>query len=202
MSMRDEIRWHAARLTGSEDCPPFGVLKITGAETVAGRTRYTVAKPDTTFERLYVVNGPATFKAGADYGGSVTFDIAYALCDSSVSPLYGESWGAKHSQWKLFQHRPGFFMLGNYQGTGDEQRAQVRQQEVLQLRGVLDGTLSEGGSATMSIYFRDGATWTDSTMNQTVYDDLLEASGSLPSTTIVIARFYGDRWWVQEARCP
>lgn len=202
MSLRDEIRWHAARLTGSEDCPPYGILKITGAETVAGRTRYTLEKPDGEFQRLYVINGPATLKAGTDYTGSVTFEIAYALCDSSASPVYGESWGAKPSSWKLWQHRPGFFMLGNYQGSGDTQRAQVRQQEVLEIWGTLDGALAQGSSQNMIVKTRDGNAWTTSGFEVTVRDNLLKSGADAIQTgKKVVASWYGDAWWVTSAEC-
>lgn len=193
------IHWHPFRNAGTETIPAFGVMRITGIENRNGVATYTVDKPSATFQRLYLINGPKQVAAASI--GSGTFDVTYALCSSSASPAYSESWGAKDSEWKLFQHRPGFFIMGGYTGDGDAQRAVVRQQEVLQLRGVLDDDLDEGDSATMSIYFRDSGTWTDSTMNQVVYDDLLETAGTLPSTSVVIARFYGDKWWVQEARC-
>ena len=203
MSLRDEIRWHAARLTGSEDCPPYGILKITGAETVAGRTRYTLEKPDGEFQRLYVINGPATLKAGDGYTGSVTFEIAYALCDSSVSPLYGQEWGAKPDSWKLWQGRPGFFMLGNYQGDGATQRAQVRQQEVREVWGELTSTLSKDSSATFTIYVPDAGTWADAGFDDlTVYDRLLPTSGSVASGRRLVATWYGDRWLGSSAQCP
>lgn len=72
---------------------------------------------------------------------------------------------------------------------------------ITQLRGVLDGDLAEGGSATVSIYIHNGSAWVDTTANVTAYDDLLETAGSLPSTTVVNVYFNSGRWWVQEARC-
>ncbi len=191
--------WVTFKNTASETIPAYGVMRITGTDERAGRTVYNVAKPNTTFQRLYLVNGPVDVPASG-YGDG-TFDITYALCSSAASPLLAESWGAKHDEWKLFQYRPGFFMLGNYQGTGDAQRAIVRPYEVQRIRGTLDATLSQGSSASFNVYFRDGNTWTDSTMNVTVYDDLLATSASLSSTTVGWADWYGDRWWLIEARC-
>lgn len=194
------VRWETVRNTASETIPAYGVMRITGTEVRAGRTVYTVAKPSTTFQRLYLVNGPVDIPASG-YGDG-TFDITYALCSSGASPLLAESWGAKHDEWKLFQHRPGFFMLGNYQGTGDDQRAIVRPYEVQELWGTLDGALAQGSSATMSVYFRDGSTWTDSTMNVTVYDRLLKTGAAdIDSGNWVVAQWYCDRWWAHAAEC-
>jgi hypothetical protein len=189
----DQIRWHPARNTSSETIPPYGVMRISSTETVARRTRYIVAKPNTAFQRLYLVNGPQQIRAGKV--GSGTFDISYALCDSSASPLLAESWGAKNDSWKLWQHRPGFFMLGNYQESGAKQRGIVRPWEVIRLRARLSGSLSQGGSASAVIDFRDGGAWTASDFTAlTVYDDLLPTSGSLASGTVVWIEWYGERW--------
>ena len=119
------IHWHPFRNAGTETIPAFGVMRITGVENRNGVAVYTVDKPSTTFQRLYLINGPK--QVAAEGYGSGTFDVTYALCSSSASPAYGESWGAKHSEWLLFQHRPGFFILGGYTGDGAAQRAMVRQ---------------------------------------------------------------------------
>lgn len=194
------IHWHPFRNVGSETIPAFGVMRITGVEERHGVAVYTVDKPSTTFQRLYLINGPK--QVAAEGYGSGTFDVTYALCSSSASPAYGESWGAKHSEWLLFQHRPGFFMLGGYTGDGAAQRALVRQQEVSELWGSLDGSLSQGSSATLSVHFRDSATWTDSTMNITVYDKLLKSGATaIQSGKWVVADWYGDRWWATSAEC-
>lgn len=196
----DQIRWHPVRNDSGEAIPAYGVMRIYSTETNARRTRYIVRKPNTDFQRLYLVNGPQKIAIGAT--GSGTFDIAYALADSSASPLLAEHWGAKNGSWKLWKYRPGFFMLGNYQGSGDAQRGIVRPWEVIRLRARLSGTLSQGGSASAVIDFRDGGAWTASDFSAvTVYDDLLASGGSLASGTVVWIEWYGERWWVTEARC-
>lgn len=194
------IHWHPFRNAGSETIPAFGVMRITGVEDRNGIACYTVDKPSTTFQRLYLINGPK--QVAASGYGSGTFDVTYALCSSSASPLYGESWGAKHSEWKLFQHRPGFFIMGGYTGSGAAQRAMVRQQEVLELWGVLDEPLAQGSNATMSVYFRDSASWTNSTMDVEVYDRLLKTGAAdIDTSNWVVASWYGDRWWATSAEC-
>lgn len=197
------IHWHPFRNAGSETIPAFGVMRITGVEERHGVAVYTVDKPSTTFQRLYLINGPKQVAAGGY--GSGTFDVTYALCSSSASPAYGESWGAKHSEWKLFQHRPGFFILGGYTGDGAAQRALVRQEEVKEVWGQLASSLSNGGSSSLIIQTRDGASWTSSGFDMlTVYDRLLPggAGGSVGSGRYAVADWWGDRWWISSAQCP
>jgi hypothetical protein len=66
--------------------------------------------------------------------------------------------------------------------------------------GKLDGTLNQGGSATMSIW--SGDPLADSGENMTVYDWFLEAAGSLALGTKVAAEFYCGKWYVTTAECP
>lgn len=195
------IHWHPFRNAGSETIPAFGVMRITGVEERHGVAVYTVDKPSTTFQRLYLINGPK--QVAADGYGSGTFDVTYALCDSSVSPVYAQSWGAKASEWNLFQGRPGFFLLGGYTGDGDAQRALVKQQEVKELFGELTGTLSKDSSTTMQIDMPDGGTWGDAGFSDiTVYDRLLPTSGTVASGRRVVTNWYGDRWVATSAQCP
>lgn len=71
------------------------------------------------------------------------------------------------------------------------------------VRGKLDGSLSAGGSATMSIWYYNGSAQADTGANVTVYDWLL-ASGSIASGKKVMA-FYDardGRYYVGAAECP
>jgi hypothetical protein len=68
------------------------------------------------------------------------------------------------------------------------------------LFGKLDGTLSAGSSATMSIWA--GNPLADTTQNVTVYDWYLEAAGSLATGTKVKAEMYSGLWYVTTAECP
>jgi hypothetical protein len=71
-----------------------------------------------------------------------------------------------------------------------------------ELFGVLDGSLSQGGSATMSVHRHDGSSWSDTTANVTVYDRLLKSGATaISSGKWVVARFYSGRWWVTSAEC-
>ena len=69
-------------------------------------------------------------------------------------------------------------------------------------RGKLDGTLTAGGSATMSVWEYTGGSETDTGVNVTVYDWLL-ASGNIAANTKVIALYdaASDRIYVTAASC-
>jgi hypothetical protein len=72
------------------------------------------------------------------------------------------------------------------------------------VRGKLDGSLSFGGSAAMSVWAWDGAADADTTENLTVYDWLLSSGQSVAAGTQVTA-FYdvaSGRWYLDGAQCP
>lgn len=204
------IQWFPFRNDNAGTIPAFGVMRITGVEERHGNALYTVDKPSTTFQRLYMINGPLDVPAGGY--GSGTFDVAYALCSSSASPAYGESWGAKHDEWKLFEHRPGFFVLGGKTGTGEDQRALVRQQEVTELlaRTVSSGTYPTRADAytAWEIEFVD-ATFTETAgpgaVTITARDDVAPYQVAhniyndpfVPEGTLLKVWRDNNRWWFE-----
>src|SRR5688500_15942732 len=103
--------WVRIRNQANEDIPPFAVLRIAGATQSEGEIVYTVAKPNTTFYRWYLVNGPVALPYGADHAdGWGTFLTAggYVLYDSADTPSLGESWGPQNGSWELKKYRYGF----------------------------------------------------------------------------------------------
>lgn len=69
------------------------------------------------------------------------------------------------------------------------------------LMGVLDGAMSYGGSATMSIWAFNGSADADTGANVTVYDWLLSTGQTIASGKRVVAAFVGGRWRVIAAQC-
>lgn len=69
--------------------------------------------------------------------------------------------------------------------------------------GKLDGALSFGGSATLSVWAWNGSAYADTTENLTVYDWLLSSGQSVASGTQVTAQFDGrsGRWIVAGSQC-
>jgi len=199
-SFLESIAWRPALLSGGEDCPSFGALKVTGHTIDNGLLLLSVAKLDTNVWPNVVIAGEGGIKAGRT--GAVTDQLTIALLDSASSPASGDTYGIKSGQWPLFQHREGFRVVSSVIGTGSAKRGIVRPYEVKELWGVMDATLSPGSSAAMSVHFRDGGAWTDSGTNVTVGDRLLITGQSIAAGKWVVAYHYGDGWWAQAAECP
>ncbi|MFZ5829827.1 MAG: hypothetical protein ACOY3P_07055 [Planctomycetota bacterium] len=70
------------------------------------------------------------------------------------------------------------------------------------LIGKLDGALSVGGSATMSVWAWNGSNFADSGDNVTVYDWLLKSGATaISSGKKVVAAKIGDVYVVTDAEC-
>lgn len=69
----------------------------------------------------------------------------------------------------------------------------------------LDGALSQGGSATASLWYHDGTNLVDQGSNVTVYDWYLPSGGSISSgKKVVIVKMQDGKWWAvgAEEECP
>lgn len=81
----------------------------------------------------------------------------------------------------------------------DEQRGvMVPVDPPTERRGVLDGILSYGGSATASIWFAGS----DTTRNVTVYDDLLNTGQSVAASSKIQFGWREGKYYVTGAQCP
>lgn len=141
------------RNDSGEEIPAFGVMRVTGIETVGGRASAIVAKPSSSFERLYLVN---TYRVAADGIGEGTWlsEANYVLYNTgSGTPAYGESWGPKSGQWTLEKYYYGFTILGgNTSG-----RTGAIQHQVNGMRGVTDAAIAKDATGTVSILDGNGA---------------------------------------------
>lgn len=194
------VIWEPFKNESGGVIPAFAVMHHNGYEERGGNFVMKMEQPSSTFRRLFYINGPMDVPIGGY--NSCTRYSAYALCDSGNTPAQDEEWGPKPSSWKLWKGYLGGVVLGAPTGTGEDQRSKIVLRETLIVRCVLDGTLSQGSSATASVYVHDGSSWVDSLWNITAYDDLLPSLGEIAPGGVVWARFYANRWWVFEARCP
>jgi hypothetical protein len=143
----------------SETVPRWGIMRVTGA---SANKYLTTAKPDATYRWLYLVNVDSDVAAGksgwASYltAQSFNFEDNYVLYDTGATPAYGEHWGPKSGEWKLFQHRPGFFILGGTTGSGSTARVVAIQLPPGEVRVKNDdgsGSYAAGGTGrTFGIY--------------------------------------------------
>lgn len=145
--------------------PAWGISRITGRVAPSGASPgyLTVAKVDATYRWQYFVNGPKDV-ANNKYGfGSYLTDIeGEALWgDAGASPAPGERWGPKADSFLLWQHRPGFLILGGTTDDGGNPRTGVKQLVPGEVRVKNDdggGSLAAGASRTFGIYGGSGLT--------------------------------------------
>jgi hypothetical protein len=69
--------------------------------------------------------------------------------------------------------------------------------------GKLDGALSQGGSATVSVWGGAGGSEADTDVNITVQDWLMKTGATaIASGKKVVCQFINGVWYATEAECP
>lgn len=143
----------AFRNDSGETIPAYAVMRVTGWVSVYDEIVLTVAKPNSTFNRLYLINGPDEQTVNHPYGtASKAYDHEYSLYESGTTPATGESWGAQSGSWRLAQHRPGFNVMGRVTGSGSDSRVLVIQSVPEVVFGLADAAIASGGSGTVRVY--------------------------------------------------
>jgi hypothetical protein len=180
-----------------EECPAFGVARVTGiSSTTSGLTQVQATKPDTTFSQIYIVNGPRAVPAG-NTGHYFTSREVVVLCDASAA--FGEGWGPKNGQWSLAKNYPqSASIMGEHSSSKKYYRA--RWGEITVMRGILDATLNQGSSATVSLYGGSAGT-TDTGVNVTGNDYLLKSGQSVASGKKCKVEVINGILYVTQAEC-
>jgi len=199
-STADRFRF---RNDSGETIPPGGIMFRTGSEVDSdGNILEVMDKPGTVFgsPHDWFVNMQVEIEDEAE-GTCATFHDAvgkaYFLSGTVVS---GEWWGPKPGQWNLERYHLGFRVHG--ETADDDGQVFVQQYDQTELWGTLDGSLSQGSSATMSIFCHNGSSWVNTTANITVYDRLLKTgAAAVQSGKWVVARWYSGRYWAEAAEC-
>jgi hypothetical protein len=179
-----------------ETCPAYGVFAVTSYSSGVAQG----SKPGTTFYREYRFNGPtALSNGGTGYYQKLTDVIA--LYDSGT-PAIGETWGPKPSEWKLFKNYPSIAeVLELTDSTNKYLRCNWHL--INEVIGKLDGTLSQGGSQTVSIWAGTAGSEADTTVNVSSCRDWLMKSGA---TAIASGKKVQVKWingipYVVNAEC-
>ncbi len=152
------------RNDSGEEIPPYAVMRITGAdvddpddEQQVDNWFLKVEKPNTTFYREYLVNGPETVPYSG--GGAEDFGVGYFLRDAryvsyreaSGTPAYGEVWGPKADQWTLEKYRYGFTIQGHATTIDDVNVVLATQHLVTKVRGTTDGAINKDSTGTVNL---------------------------------------------------
>ena len=194
------------RNDSSETVPAWGVMRITGASS----TKFgylTIDKPDTSFQRLYLVNGPrpvVQFSSSNPYYGwgsfltSETFRFAdqYVLYDTGNTPAYGESWGPQNGTWTLKKYRYGFTIMGGNITTESGKERTVAVQippEEIMVKNATGGDLAANSSGTYQVWTGAAGSEADTTSTITAYN---KTSVSFKNTKFGAAGWLHGNWYV------
>ncbi|MGI8980544.1 MAG: hypothetical protein ACR2FY_15050 [Pirellulaceae bacterium] len=141
-------------------------MRLVSATPVDGfDTPYSIGKPNTTFQRHYLVNIEADV-ADNDYGvASWLSEADFFLAGGS--PAVGDSYGATPSSWAATKNRYGFTVTGGTVGSGATQRVTGRQQFADELIGKTTG-IAKGSTGTFTIWQRNSSTGTWETSGLTI----------------------------------
>ena len=191
------IKWKNAN---SSSCPPFGVIRIVSFDTDSDT--FSGDQPNTTLQRLYLVNGPRTVAYNGF--GRATWLISpkqqpawstVAYDNTDGTPAIGEEWGPVPSQWTVRKYRPGLLMLGVEDSTS--YHAKAVQSITHSLLGKTDASHAKGASGTVSVWVGTAGSETDSTINVTAYNRFAAvASGKWVHLTAT-----NGQWYLDAAEC-
>lgn len=191
--------WKRFANASGETIPPFSVMRITGCTNNYGEITFTVAKPNSTFQHDYLINGPIAVR-DTKYGlGTTLAQAGYvAYRSGSGTPAYGEEWGAKNAQWTLEKNRPGFKIEGGIKSTAGVDAIVARQHLVTDLIGKPDSDIAKGATGTVSIYM--GAQGAEAV---TEYDLTCSALGAAVTGSKWCVVFWRNGvWYVGPWECP
>jgi hypothetical protein len=136
-----------------EEIPPCAVMRISSEDLVDGRRVITVAKPDSTFRRRYLVNSPiaiANSSSAEGYAGYLV-EGGYVYYNSGT-PALDEEWGATASQWYLTQNRPGFIVTAETTTFNSKNIVSAKGFLVHMVFGKADAAIANAASGTVRIY--------------------------------------------------
>lgn len=150
-----QLAWVNYKCTAA--CPAHGVMRITGAALNSNNwPTLTTVKPDTTFARWYLVNGPNDAVDGGDsyyYGvGTYLWHGGQVLYDTGNTPAYGETWGPIAAQWYVTKNRWGFNINGGNAGSGSTSRTGAIQHIVNHVLGKTNASHAKSASGTVNLY--------------------------------------------------
>jgi hypothetical protein len=167
--------WYPFKNVGSQTVPAFGVMRVTSStESVTGDKHSVILKcqrPDTTFSRIYAVNGPEDIAVdGFGLCRLPPFDNVEVLYDTADSPAFGEGWGPQPSSFKLKKNYPQTaIIIGELSDLEGAKTVLCSWGAIIDFQGKADGTIANAASGTISLWYGDFAG--DTTVNLTIVND-------------------------------
>lgn len=144
------------RNDAAEAVPAYGLMRVNTPAAIDNESLVTIGKPDATFRRIYLVNGPEAVPKGQRGWGCWAWDAEWILYDDGgtpASPTLGEEWGAKSDSWKLWPNRPGYYVTGQKTSLGGSKRLKAFPWLVGQVFIKADhGAINKDASGTVSVF--------------------------------------------------
>jgi len=106
----DKCHWVKFINSSGEEIPPYAALRVTGTTTRNGEPFFTVAKPTSSEQKWYAINGAAAVSAGQV--GECTFTPQAIARYSGGSLTVGDEIGPQNNSWDLQSGGKNFFYLG------------------------------------------------------------------------------------------
>lgn len=185
--------WFRNDASGAATASAYACMRVTGITTVNNRPVVTIAKPDTSFNRLYLVNGDKDVENGKYGWGTWLWHSDYVLYDNASTPAVGEEWGPQDGQWTIKKWRYGFTIMGG--NVTSPVRTTAVQHFVNSFWGQTDGTLTKGSTATVSVYDGNDA---DTSVNVA---SVKNKFATVASSKKVGVYWWGGSWYAIAAEC-
>lgn len=137
-----------------ESIPAYAVMRVTGVNSTykIPWEVLNVAKPNTTLQRFYLVNGPVACQANGNGLGTYLWDSSFILYDTGNTPAIGETWGPQDGTWTIKKNRWGFNILGGNTGSGATSRTVAVQHIVNHVLGKTNASHAKSASGTVNLY--------------------------------------------------
>jgi hypothetical protein len=174
--------------------PAYGCVRITGVTSSDDVQVFTVSRPDTSFARLYLVNGPEDVAEDAFGWGTFLWHADWVLYDDANTPAFGESWGPQNGSFELAKWRYGFTIWGAPTG-GTTDRVMASQDWVNHFYGQTDAAITKGSSGTISVYDGNNA---DTSINVSSVENKF---ANVAITKKVGVSWQGGVWRLTSAEC-
>jgi hypothetical protein len=182
------------RNTDSGTVPPYGLMAVTDATQPATEPVVKIAKPSTTFTRLYLANGPQPIPANG-LGSAQPGPIVKFAYDTGT-PANGDGWGPKAGQWTATINYPSALsVFGVVDSTN--KIAHGRLDPINSVIGELAGPLTAGSNATVNIY--GGAAGSETIISSLTLSGKDWIGQDLPSAAKVQCDFVNGLWYIQRA---
>lgn len=194
---RDYVRVPFRNNSG-ETVPAHGCMRITGTETSDGVERFIIAKPNTSFKRIYLINGPDTVASTAQGWATFCWHADWVLYDDASTPAAEESWGPQDGSWEIKKWRYGFTIQGS--ATGGSTDLVLAQQEWVNafLCKSNEAIAANGGTGAVSVYDGNQADMTGIDVSSCVNRTGLNYDNGKWGN----AKWLGGKWFVEPWECP